>query len=384
MKPLLLATIVAVLVTCTPTSFERIVGGPDFDRGVYVSPTSDGGYVAVGVTRSFGEGNEDIYMVKTDANGNLLWTKTYGGPRTDNGWSVHEHGGRLVLAGFTDSFGAGDFDCYLAATDGDGELQWSKTFGGEGNDRCWGLLPAPDAGYVLVGETASFGSGAQDCYLIKTDASGNELWSKTYGGEEGDRCFSIAQAADGGFVLAGQTYSKGAGDRDAYLIKTDPSGVEEWSETFGGPASDVGHSVAATSDGNFLMTGYTTSLAIREDDPYLVKIDAQGQVQWTRVIPLEGVNRTLTGEQTADGGFILGGYSEVRSSRARAALLVKTDGAGNLEWSRDLFLTTTGQSVGYTVRATADGGSVLTGHTTAGSAGDADLFIVKSDEQGSR
>ena len=203
MKPLLLTIIVAALVTCTPTSFERIVGGPGFDRGVYVSPTGDGGYVAVGVTSSFGEGNEDIYLVKVDASGDLQWTRTFGGPGDDNGWAVHEHGERLVLAGFTDSFGAGDFDCYLAVTDLDGDLQWSTTFGGAGSDRCWGVLPVGDTGYVLVGETTSSGSGAQDCYLIMTDASGNELWSKTYGGEEGDRCFSIAQAADGGFVLTG-------------------------------------------------------------------------------------------------------------------------------------------------------------------------------------
>jgi len=383
MKRLLLAVIAVIgVVIHTTTSFERVIGGLDRDRGVFVSPTSDGGYVAVGLTRSFGEGDDDIYLVRIDATGSVLWTQTYGGPETDNGWSVHESAGGLVIAGFTESFGMGGFDCYLIRTDLEGEMQWSKTFGGEDNDRCWALLPASDGGYVLVGETTSFGSGAEDCYLIKTDAAGNEVWSKTFGGEKGDRCFSITQADDGGFLLAGQTYSEGAGDRDVYLVKTDASGNEVWSKTFGGPASDVGHSVTRTAEGDFVVTGYTTSFAIAEDDPYLIKIDARGQTQWTRVIAMEGVNHTLTGEQAADGGFFLGGFSNFGPNGANAALLVKTDGDGNLEWSRDLFATTTGQSLGYTVRATSDGGSILTGHTTVGSTGDLDLFMVKVDREG--
>ena len=299
-----------------------------------------------------------------------------------HGWSVHESAGGLVLAGFTESFGAGGFDCYLIRTDLEGEMQWSKTFGGKDNDRCWAVLPASDGGYVLVGETTSFGSGAEDCYLIKTDASGNEVWSKTFGGEKGDRCFSITQADDGGFLLVGQTYSEGAGDRDVYLVKTDASGNEVWSKTFGGPASDVGHSVTRTAEGDFIVTGYTTSFAIAEDDPYLIKIDARGQTQWTRVISMEGLNHTLTGEQAADGGFFLGGFSDFGPNGANGALLVKTDGDGTLEWSRDLFATTTGQSLGYTVRATSDGGCILTGHTTEGSTGDLDLFMVKVDSEG--
>jgi hypothetical protein len=140
--------------------------------------------------------------------------------------------------------------------------------------------------------------------------------------------------------------------------------------------------VAQTAEGDFIVTGYTTSFATAEDDPYLIKLDAGGQVKWTRVIPMDGVNHTLTGEQAADGGFVLGGFSEFGTSGARGALLVRTDGEGNLEWSRDLFLTTTGRSVGYTVRATSDGGSILTGHTTEGSAGDLDLFMVKVNQQG--
>ena len=115
--------------------FEIVFGGPDLDRGVFVSPTKDGGYIAVGVTKSFGKGGEDVYLVKTDSNGEFLWSKTYGGTDQDNGWSVHETPDGFVLAGFTKSFGAGGFDFYLIKTDSDGEIDWSKTYGGEGDDR---------------------------------------------------------------------------------------------------------------------------------------------------------------------------------------------------------------------------------------------------------
>lgn len=359
------------------TGFERVFGGSDLDRGVFVSPTRDGGYIAVGFTTSFGSGDEDVYLVRTDSEGELLWSQTYGGSDSDNGWSVHETTDGFVLAGFTRSFGSGGFDLYLIETDKGGELRWSRTYGGEGDDRSWALAATRDGGFVLAGETTSSGSGEEDCLLVKTNASGTELWSRTYGGERGDRCFSIVQADDGGFLLAGQTYSEGAGDRDVYVLKTDPSGVLEWSRTFGGAASDVGHYITRTSDGHFVVTGYTASLASDGDDPYLIKIGARGETQWTRVMNMEGINHTLTGEQARDGGFFLTGFSAYPETGSSAALLVKTDPHGRLEWQRDILSTVRGESFGYTVRATVDGGCVFTGHTTVDAAGSLDLLLAK-------
>ena len=137
-------------------------------------------------------------------------------------------------------------------------------------------------------------------------------------------------------MLAGQTYSEGAGDRDVYVIKTGAGGELEWARTFGGADSDVGHSVTRASDGRFLVTGYTTSLAKKGDDPYLIKIDGHGKTQWTRVLSMDGVNHTLTGEQATDGGFFLVGFSKYPKNRSNTALVVKTDPEGNLAWYRDV------------------------------------------------
>ncbi len=359
--------------------FELAQGGPGVERGIYVDPLEDGGYIAVGSTQSFGAGAEDIYLVRTDSVGAVVWSRTFGGADPDFGWCVRQVSDGFVLAGFTESFGKGENDFYLVKTSSEGEEEWSQTFGGEGNDRCWALVPTDDGGYLLAGETTSFGEGEEDVYLVRTDARGTPLWSRTYGGAGSDRCFSVVQAADGGYVLAGQTFSEGAGDRDAYVLKTSASGELEWTRTYGGEASDVGHGVAKTSDGGFIVTGYTTSFAATADDPYLIKIDAQGETLWTRVLNLDWNGHTITGEQAVDGGYYLVGFSEYRGLGPTAALLIKTDGEGNMAWHRDIHASEVGETFGYTVRATDDGGCVFAGHTTTGTRGNLDLLIVGVD-----
>jgi len=379
---LLLAVATPPVMAQEAAGFQRVVGGPELDRGVFVSPTRDGGYIVAGVTKNTAAGDEDVYLVKFDSAGDTIWTRTYGGEEQDNGWSVHEIDSGYAVAGYTKSFGAGGFDFYLVVTDAVGELRWSKTYGGEADDRCWGLLPTPDGGYALVGETFSSGAGAEDFLLVKTDAAGKEEWSRTYGGEAGDRAFSIAATDDGGFLLVGQTYSKGAGERDAWVIKTDASGNEEWSKVFGGAQRDVAHSVARMNDGQFLITGYTASFAETGYDPWIIKIDAQGNVPWTRVLPIGGVSRAITGVQGTGGLCFFVGFTHNPEDGSSAALLIRTNRNGLLQMSREFFRTAAGQSFGYTVSATPGGGCVFTGHTTEGSAGDLDLFIVKVDAAG--
>ncbi len=381
MLPLIVVSALACgLCAPLPERFVERYGGAEFDRGVHVSPTSDGGFAVVGVTRSFGHGGDDVYLVRTDSAGAVLWSRAYGGPGTDNGWSVLETADGFLLAGYTQSFGAGGYDFYVVRTDGRGDVRWSRTYGGAGDDLCWALSATRDGGFLLAGETTGSGAGEEDFLLVRIDGDGNELWSRTHGGPAGDRCFAVAPASDGGFMLAGQTYSYGAGDRDAYVVKTDRDGQVVWTRTFGGAASDVGHGISRTADGAFVMTGYTTSFATAGDDPLLVKIDEQGALRWRRVIPLAGRNHTLTGEEDEDGGFFLVGFTEYVGTGETAALLVKTDPAGQLLWQQEVLPTIPGESFGYTVRAVPGGGCVFTGHTTVGSAGGRDVLLVSLDD----
>ena len=200
--------------------WSKTFGGPRVDGGVSVQQTSDGGYIVVGETNSFGAGGSDVYLVKTDSNGNMQWNKTFGGSKDDWGFSVQQtRDGGYIIAGKTDSFGAGGSDVYLVKTDSNGNMQWNKTFGGNYYDFGCSVQQTSDGGYIIVGTTFSFGAGSYDVYLIKTDSSGNMQWSKTFGGPEDDWGYSVQQTGDGGYIVVGETNSFGAGNIDIWLIK---------------------------------------------------------------------------------------------------------------------------------------------------------------------
>ena len=259
-------------------TFQKTFGGTSTEYAFSVQQTTDGGFVIAGETSSFGAGSNDIYLIKTDENGNGLWTKTFGGINYDRGSSVQQTtDGGFVIAGYTASFGAGSYDVYLIRTDSSGNGLWTKTFGGIYNDRGSSAQQTTDGGFVITGYTASFGAGSYDVYLIRTDSSGNGLWTKTFGGTNNDDWgYSVQQTTDGGFVIAGYTASFGAGSWDVYLIRTDSSGNVLWTKTFGGTDDDACISVQQTYDGGFIITGESSSFGSSAWHFYLVKTDSLG------------------------------------------------------------------------------------------------------------
>ncbi len=356
--------------------FERTFGGTGMDRGVFVSQTDDGGYVLTGVTSSFGAGAEDVYLVRTNPAGDEMWSQTFGGTDDDNGWAVQQTpDGGFIIAGFTSSFGAGGVDVYLIRTDSMGELLWTKTYGGEGDDYAWAIQPATDGGYIIAGQTESFGAGNVDAYLIRIDEDGEALWEQTYGGGDVDRSFSVQQTSDGGFILAGITFSFGAGGRDGYAVKTDSAGALQWERTFGDFGDDVAHSIDHTDDGGYLVMGYTNSFDAEDYDVYLIKLDALGETQWTQIFGGRADDRVITGAQTADGGYILVGYTKSFGAGNWDAYLIKTDPTGNPQWTKTFGGKM--EDTGYTVSQTDDGGYILTGYTRNTGAGLRDVYLIK-------
>ncbi|MBI4691570.1 MAG: carboxypeptidase regulatory-like domain-containing protein [Nitrospirae bacterium] len=357
-------------------TFTKTFGGSDCEFGRSAQQTSDGGYIIVGSTYSYGAGNYDVYLIKTDSSGNTSWTKTFGGSNSDSGYSVQQTSdGGYVIVGYTYSYGAGSADVYLIKTDSSGNTIWTKTFGGGRYDYGWSVQQTSDGGYIIAGGTDSYGAGNYDVYLIKTDSSGNTTWTKTFGDSYSDYGYSVQQTSDGGYVIIGYTYSYGAGYSDVYLIKTDSNGNATWTKTFGGGDWDSAYSVQQTSDGGYIIAGITYSYGAGSADVYLIKTDSSGNTAWTKTFGGSGYDYGYSVRQTSDGGYIVVGYTYSYGAGNCDVYLIKTDPDGNTAWTKTF--GGSGYDFGYMVRQTSDGGYAIIGDTES-----SDIYFIKTDAEG--
>jgi uncharacterized delta-60 repeat protein len=361
--------------------FAKTYGVTGSDYAYSVQQTSDGGYIVAGGTASFGAGSVDFLLIKTDANGNIIWVKTYGGISYDNARSVQQTSdGGYIVAGLTSSFGAGNWDVWLIKTDANGNLQWAKTYGGTNYDYAYSVQQTSDGGYIMTGGTASFGAGNWDVWLIKTDANGNLQWAKTYGGTDDDYAYSVQQTSDGGYILAGVTSSFGAGSWHIWLIKTDAFGNLQWAKTYGVTGSDYAYSVKQTSDGGYILAGLTYSFGAGDDDIFLIKTDANGNIIWAKTYGGPGYDEDFSVQQTSDGGYIAAGYTRSFGAGWDDIFLIKTDANGNLQWAKTY--GGTDGDYAYSVQQTSDGGYIVAGYTSSFGAGGSDFFLIKTDANG--
>jgi len=366
-------------VRAQDTLWTRAYGGDANDYLQAVRLTGDGGYQLCGATESFGAGGGDVYLVRIDAGGDTLWTRTYGGPELDAASAIDRIGdGGFILAGETASFGAGDHDVYLLRTDADGDTLWTRTIGGPSFERGSGVVATTDGRFVIGGRTSSFGAGDHDAYLVITDAQGNVLSTHTYGDCETDIAFAVQETRDGGFILAGVTNSSGAGGFDYYLVKTDRDGGLEWSETYGGEQTDWCHYVVQTSDDGFLLVGSTHSWGSGNGDVYLVKTGNGGEIQWTRVYGgphSDGANSAL---QTPDGGYLVASFSGDFSAGWGDIYLLRTDAEGDTLWTQTYGRGgADNRETPGEIRPTDDGHYILPASSEAFGNGIDDAWILK-------
>ncbi len=363
----------------TPT-WTKTFGGTGADVGYSVSPTSDGGYIITGSTKSFGAGQDDVYLIKTDAQGNTIWTKTFGGTDEDRGRcvsAISDEG--YIVAGWTYSFGAGNRDVYLIRTDAQGNAVWTKTFGGIGGEEGWAVSLTSDGGYIVTGIIHSF-DGDRDVYLLKTDAQGNAIWTKTFGGTNWDEGWAVLPTSDGEYIVAGRTLSFGAGNYDVYLIKTDAQGNAVWTKTFGGADLDAAWSVLPSDDGGYIITGLTKSFGAGEEDVYLIKTDAQGNAVWTKTFGGAYWDQGYSLLSTSEGGYIVAGRTLSFGAGNYDVYLIKTDAQGNAVWTKTF--GGDDKDVGFSVSSTRDGGYIITGLTKSFGAGEEDVYLIKTDVEG--
>ncbi len=306
------------------TLWARTYGGPGLEQGYFVQQTSDNGYIVAGFSNYFGSGGWDIYCIRTDASGDTLWTRTYGGISSEVPPKCIRQtaDGGFVILGSTASYGAGDWDIYLIKLNANGNIVWSKTFGGMYSDFGNSILQLSDGGYAITGASGSFGTGGSAVYLMRTDSIGNLDWFKTYGDTGNEVATSFQQTFDSGFIMVGYCKASSALHGDIYLIKTDAYGDTLWTRTFsGGPLynTDMAYAIVQTNDSGYALAGTLNS----SDESIFVKLDMNGNIQWTRNILNANIDAM---QQTFDGGFILAGWALPFPAKV---CIIKTDSNGN-------------------------------------------------------
>jgi predicted secreted protein len=365
--------------TTTLTSWAKTYGGAAGEEATSIQQTSDGGYIVTGGTKSFGAGDDDIWVLKLDSSGNVQWQKTYGGNNDDESSSIQQTSdGGYIVAGGTKCFGAGDDDIWVLKLDSSGNVQWQKTYGGSADDEGGDIQQTSDGGYIVAVSTKSFGAGGRDLWVLKLDSNGNVLWQKTYGGEMKDEAHSIQQTSDGGYIVAGATESFGAGE-GFLVLKLDSSGNVQWQKRGclnGGKAT----SIRQTLDGGYIVAS-PGKPSNEEDDFWVLKLDSSGNVLWQKTYGGAGDEEPTSIQQTSDGGYIVTGENSSFGAGGGDFWVLKLDSSGNVQWQK-AYGGANGELSGY-IQQTSDGGYIVAGATESFGAGGADVWILKLNPDGS-
>ncbi|MFN8357681.1 MAG: T9SS type A sorting domain-containing protein [Spirosomataceae bacterium] len=415
--------------------WDKRFGGTDTDGLTSMITTSDGGFLlggysfsdAVGDKSQASQGSDDYWVVKIDGSGNKLWDKRFGGASYDILHSIiATSDGGFLLGGYSNSGAEGDRsqasqgneDFWIVKIDGSGNKLWDKRFGGASYDRLYSIIATPGGGFLLgglsnsgaEGDRSQASQGNEDFWVVKIDGSGNKLWDKRFGGAVNDGIYSITATSDGGFLLGGLSSSGVEGDKsqasqgssDYWVVKIDGSGNKLWDKRFGGAGNEYFESMIATTNGGFLLGGYTNSGAGGDKsqasqggfDYWVVKIDGSGNKLWDKGFggASDDVLRSMVA--TTDGGFLLGGFSasgaegdKSEASQGREDYwVVKINGNGNKLWDKRFGGTDLEDF--HSITATTDGGFLLGGDSSSstggdksqGSRGSSDYWVIKVKE----
>ncbi len=405
--------------------WEQTYGGSHSDQINSTIPTSDGGYLLCGSTsstdgdiQSGNLGEYDIWVVKINGTGTIEWEQTYGGSSHESiKSSIPTSDGGFLLGGYTDSNDGdiqsgnhGESDYWIVKINSTGTIEWEQTYGGSSYESIMSIVPISDGGYLLGGYTQSNDGDIQsgnhgplDYWIVKINSTGTIEWEQTYGGSEGEVIYSTTPTTDDGYLLGGYTQSNDGdiqsgnnGGGDFWIVKINSTGTIEWEQTYGGSLYDELLSTTPTTDGGYLLGGYTQSNDgdiqsgnLGYKDYWVVKINSTGTIEWEQTYGGSLYDELQSTIPTPDGGFLLGGFTwsndgDIQSGNHGESdyWIVKMNSTGSIEWEQ-----TYGGALYdelHSTIPTPDGGFLLGGFTwsndgdiQSGNHGESDYWVVK-------
>ncbi|NTW32075.1 MAG: T9SS type A sorting domain-containing protein [Bacteroidetes bacterium] len=363
------------------TTFIKSYGLSGYNYGEKIIQTADQGYLILGNKSGF-IGNTDIYLIKTNYYGKLLWDKAYGGSEIDWAEDIKQtKDNGFIITGYISTPENNDYNILLLKTDSDGNMKWMKNYGGGNWDFGHSLVETADSGYIIAGETYSFGNGNNDAFILKISKNGDSLWSKSYGGQNSDITYDISICHDGNFILTGITNSFGKGMFDAYLLKIDQLGDTLWTRTYGDTLDDKAFSGIETSDYGIVFTGSTMNFDANGQDGVIFKTDSLGNFLWERNIGGDNNEEFYEIIQNYDDVLFIAGYTESYGyTGTKDFYMVKTDKDGWFKFGP----TYGGDNTDYanTCIPTFDHGFAIVGTSKSMGLGSSNILLVKTDSVG--
>ena len=351
------------------TAWTKIYHRGSYDDCKWIEETSDSGFVLAGVSQ-LSSNPVDILVVRTDAEGETLWTHSYGGPIGQSASCVREdYDGGFVIAGYQ-SLSTTLKNAWIIKTDSHGDTLWTVRYGGDRNAEAFNICCTTDSGYIATGRKYDPGQFA-NVFLLKLDRHGDGEWARSFGGSGYEEGYGVQQTTDGGYIVAGSKDVSGR-SYDFYLIKTDASGILEWSGTYGGVQYDHCTSAQQTFDGGYIMFGESDSYVTNSS--LAVKTNASGDTVWTRIYHRSNGDYGWSVCQTSDGGFIFGGYTN-NPGFLDDYWFVRTDVHGDTLWMKSVGHGD--DQRGYHILQASDGGYVLAGSSSEGAPTGGDFYVVK-------
>ena len=371
------------VVSSRAQNFQRTFGGDKFERALFIDHTSDGGYIICGYSNSYSSSSYDIYILKLDASVNLQWQKTFGGARTDIGWGVKELKDKSFLLFGAIGIDSTNDDIFITRLDAKGNQLWQKTYGNEKYERCTQMLATSDGNFLLIGQRNVGHGNNIDSYVLKIDDKGSLLWEKTYGSNIQERTYYGSETSHGDFLISGSTLPYQSAKADIYLIRINKNGELIWTKTYGEEkVHDIAHSFCRNRDGKtYTLTGYSETAREGYHEGLFMQIDEHGNLLKRQTHDTGEDLRLMHSEETSDGSFIVAGYTRKDITKnIHDAVLLKFCKDGKMQWVKT-FGHAEKDDQGYWVVVNKDGSYTFVGYTHSfGNNGD--LWLIRTNENG--